>query len=372
MSRFVLFLFVISSLNSAYASITCGSLLKSLQSTENLITRDQLGVDFSNIVDSPQTFTLQGYENSIVRFSRPNTWGVPKEFHNKGVEVTISVANREEGLRLIEDLFAEHFNAQEFESSDQMGFIFGDGVYASFQSHKEKAGGIETSMSLFLSSEDRSSLGPDQSIVEALLKRGLIRVDASQLQFDMFNNTGRHEWAVNNFDGNRALTDDEMRALENLSGSGYSQVNTALRSGTGNADPRVALIDSALNKSVVNTEVSLYRSVSRDDLDLVWNQLLENPGSPLDLASDPAYLYTSLDPEVAKWWQGYDKRDSGIILKIRTPVGANAVYIDSGIIERRGYLEMVLPRDSRFTATRAYTDEDGYKILEVDLETGVQ
>jgi hypothetical protein len=64
--------------------------------------------------------------------------------------------------------------------------------------------------------------------------------------------------------------------------------------------------------------------------------------------ADPAYLFTSLDPKVARWWKSSYLSGKGHLLEIKVPKGARAAYIDAkSVLMDRGYFEMGVPsRDS--------------------------
>jgi hypothetical protein len=353
------------------AQNSCSLLFSSSRENSITITRSDIEQGFSSLTNSTRYYGLKKEPGTVLQIERASSWGNSESFAGKGIEVSFPVVDRNHGNKiltmLLDSVGVKH--SELTQNSMKEGADLSHGIYAYFESPRERAGGIEPSMRLILTNNQSQSLHGGELIIRSLMNQGIFRMKQAEITYDLTNNTGRHEWALNSFRANRKLTDEEVKALYDLAGSHYKDINRSLRTPGRPQDHRVELIDSAIDKGRVDRTIKVYRAVERKDLLEMWNNLINNRTVDSRIAEDPAYLFSSLDPKVATWWQKYDnKRSNGIILEIEIPAGSKAAYIDSRIIERRGYLEVVLPRNTKMVAQGAST-HDGFKILKVQLQT---
>ena len=126
-----------------------------------------------------------------------------------------------------------------------------------------------------------------------------------------------------------------------------------------------------MSRGRVNRTVTVYRADANPSLMQMWEKLSSgsaDASANVALPVDKAYTFTTLDPAIADWWNRSQLKQLGIIIEITVPKGAKATYLDAqGRLKNRGYLELLLPRESNFQATGAYTRPDGQKVLKVDL-----
>ncbi len=129
----------------------------------------------------------------------------------------------------------------------------------------------------------------------------------------------------------------------------------------------VADIDAAIAKGTIDRNLTLYRAAAYPELDQVWQRF--NISSPAEdiFITDSAFVLTTLGSDIAHWWNRTQLNNKGIVLEIVTPAGSHAAYLDAeNVFPNRGYLELVLGRNSRFKVLQAYTDSQGRKILKVE------
>ena len=324
---------------------------------------------FPNLVSRDAYYGLSNAKGILVQITRADGWGAPRVFKGKGIEVSIPVSSRSQGQALLKYLLAPYgVDTSVFSKNpERRGADLAEGIFAEFEMPRETAGNIEPSMRLVLRNSQSHSIDAGRLLVEALINRGLYLKRGDEIKFDMTTNTGRHEWAVRTFSLNRSLSNDEHRALYEIGGPAFRDINGSLRRDPSLPDRRVPFVDSAIAKGTTDRPVMIYRSVHRDDLIEIWESMTKAQTDTVEISPDPAYLFGSLDPQVARWWQhSWNAKKDGVILEIETPIGTHLAYIDSVIHDRRGYLEMVLPRNAKMTALSASKDGD-YRILRVRL-----
>jgi hypothetical protein len=118
-------------------------------------------------------------------------------------------------------------------------------------------------------------------------------------------------------------------------------------------DKEYKALDSALAKSTVHQDTTVYRAISDPDALGDLNSLV---GKTI---TDKGYASTSLSKKAAE-----DYGD-GIICKINVPKGSHAAYI-SGVKDKEGQdftgnRELLLPRDAKYKITKVTPKEVEYK-----------
>jgi hypothetical protein len=169
------------------------------------------------------------------------------------------------------------------------------------------------------------------------------------------------------------LSAKEARALRAYQGTGYQDINAALRSGKrGNAEERavIAGVDSTMQRSRLREPAEVHRG------------MVVQPGTPaariLDSLRpgatfrDSGYTSTTVDKSVADNFTRSGARGaSQVAVKIRVPVGARAVYMNS-VLPKQGMLdftkerEMLLDRNTQFRVVSRRDGRNGK--VEIELE----
>ena len=333
------------------------------------VTDQQIAEGFPELAAEDAYYGLAAANRLMVQIKRTDSWGAPKDFAGKGIEVSIPVKNRAQGNAVLRYLLGPIGidPAVLTTNPERRGANLAKGIFVQFKYPQETAGNIEPYMQIVLTNQMSHSIEAGELIIRALMDKGLYKKRAEEVEFDMTTNTGRHEWAIRTFQDNRDLTNEEFRALHDIGVSDYRTINGSLRRGDSMPDPRVPFVDSAIAKGKTDRAIKMFRSVYREDLMQLWSEMTKQPPANTEITPDPAYLFGSLDPAVARWWQhSWNDRKDGVILEIELPVGTHAAYLDARIHDRRGYMEMLLPRNVKLTALSAVSEE-GYRVLRVKL-----
>lgn len=354
-----------SSTVSASAGLTSDVSSRTVKS----ISAQQVAEGFPEFVGEDIYYGLSTARRISLQIRRTDSWSAPDEFAGKGIEISIPVKDRAQGNAVLKYLL----NPLQIDSSplathpERHEADLPYGIFAKFEVSKESTGSIVPSMRLVLTNKESHSLAAGELLMRALINKGLYKKRDDEIIFDRPTNTDRHEWAVHTFKGNRNLSNQEHRALFDIGTGDFRTIHNSLRQADWAPDRRVPFIDSAIAKGRTDREVTVYRSVYREDLKKLWEELIEGNRINSEITPDPAYLFASLDPAVARWWQrSWNERSDGVILEIELPAGTNAAYLDSAVHERRGYLEIILPRNAKLTALNAIKD-GSYKIIRVRL-----
>lgn len=141
-----------------------------------------------------------------------------------------------------------------------------------------------------------------------------------------------------------SITGEEEQAVKKYAGEAYGDINEELRShdqGITDADdsgmlysgPLATLIQSAIDKSVVDAPVTVFRGLG-------FNIFDEEGLEPGDEFRDPGFTSTSLMSGAADQFTS----DLGMMAKIQVPEGSHAVSITAG-----DEIELLLGANARFT-----------------------
>lgn len=162
---------------------------------------------------------------------------------------------------------------------------------------------------------------------------------------------------------NENLTDGESNAVQRYSGdSTYEKIRNSITGKIPMSDAiqsDINLIDSAIEKSTVKEDVTLFRGV--DPQHPLSKQFDSLKGG--EIIEDVSFQSTSLNIRTARNFSldraEWDSDDMGIVMKILTPQGTKALpIIDS---QNQIEQEFLLPRNSKFkvvstdTATKEIT-----------------
>lgn len=160
---------------------------------------------------------------------------------------------------------------------------------------------------------------------------------------------GGGQWSGEN------LTKQERAEVRYYTGEGYAHVNSTLRQGEGGMLDRLHLLDSALAKSVIGKDVTVYRGVDSRRFTELLAAL--RPGEEI---TDKAFLSTSGNFLSAAMYGGVGSPT----MEIRVPSGSNVLYAENisanaGIGEE----EHLLPRNStlRYVGSRTVGGGGGGK-----------
>ena len=160
------------------------------------------------------------------------------------------------------------------------------------------------------------------------------------------------------------LSSDEVDAIEQYTKSDdYAEMNDYLRTGeTGNDyfDRQTQLLNSAISKSEVSEDITVWRGVSRADLRITNEEVSE--------LSIKSFTSTSLSRSVADKFSGDNHKDA-VIYKITVLKGSHAIDA-MGISMKPEEREILLPPGGKFTVQRVYYEKEkdgsnGRQIVEV-------
>lgn len=315
-----------------------------------------------------QIRTDQGPYN--VRVLAKDAWGDPPHLAGRNFILAMPVEGVTEGFRLLDEILrrSDLGTSGRDPSSGQMGIEIGQAIHAEIGRTERTPGGLDPAYELRMTLVKDASWDIARSLFQGLLNLGLDYPKNPEDVYDLTTNSGRREWAYYSFlDWSNGLTLEEIVALRKVADADYREIHNALRRGDRLALSRwnchIDAIDSAIGKGVIDREVTVYRAAVRDDYERIFERMME--GSPPEMTdADPAYLFTSLDPKMARWWKSSFLSGKGHLLEIKVPKGARAAYIDAkSVLADRGYLEMVFPRGTPLQATGARRDHEGNKIL---------
>lgn len=164
---------------------------------------------------------------------------------------------------------------------------------------------------------------------------------------------------------NGAFSDQEFDALDEYTGDAHGPINSYLRTGLAHGmDPvdinaLVDKLDTAIAKSTVQNDSTVYRGISDEDFDL-------EPGS---IMHDDGFVSTSSSLEKAKEFSKFGK-GPGAVFEIDLPKGANAVDVTKAGLGGYGEKEILLNRDSLFEITDVSVLADGKKYIKATYLLG--
>ena len=191
--------------------------------------------------------------------------------------------------------------------------------------------------------------------------------------YDLSNNPGRRDWGYFNYYlAALSCSVAERRALEELGGPNYREIQRFMREGSNaSRDNRVpewaAKIESAISRGRTDRDIIVYRA-TRAPLDQHWDELNEGK-MPEVVHSDRGFLVTTLDPKFVESWNQNYLKGQGVISSIAVPAGMPSAFLDAeGICTDRGYLELVFGPDTQIRFNSAYTDDHGQKRLHGTVE----
>jgi hypothetical protein len=183
-------------------------------------------------------------------------------------------------------------------------------------------------------------------------------------------------WIVERFtEWAGSLSRGERAAIVAYKGTGYAQINEALRGevveddeGDIDVDEAVDRLDEALARYALPEAVIVYRGVVSDELAAIFDTLAE--GQTIE---DDGYWSTSLLRLVAEKFlaEGGDDDDDEIkfVMEITLPAGAHAIYAGApDLLHDLNEAEILLPRGSRFAirATRDADDITRFRTIEME------
>lgn len=163
------------------------------------------------------------------------------------------------------------------------------------------------------------------------------------------------------------LSSEEKDAVRKYVALGHSRMfNDKLRTGKdatrGQASPdEYKALDSALEKSTIPEEMTLYRGTSekmfggRDPKDMIGETIVDN-----------GYESTSMTGKVGGIYS------DGVLCEINAPKGSKGAYVDEvGFGEKSDFgedanNEILLPRNSQFKITGVETDSNGRTVVKMD------
>lgn len=163
------------------------------------------------------------------------------------------------------------------------------------------------------------------------------------------------------------LSNEEKDAVRKYVALGHSRMfNDKLRTGKdatrGQASPdEYKALDSALEKSTIPEEMTLYRGTSekmfggRDPKDMIGETIVDN-----------GYESTSMTGKVGGIYS------DGVVCEINAPKGSKGAYVDEvGFGEKSDFgedanNEILLPRNSKFKITGVETDSSGRTVVKMD------
>ena len=138
--------------------------------------------------------------------------------------------------------------------------------------------------------------------------------------------------------GGGSLSENEISAVSFYKEEGYSEINSARRSGSEYDKNIISAIDSAISKNITTEDKIIFRGVSPEMLDQ-----FEEGGT----FSDSGYISASENIEIAENF-GIEF-GKNVIMEIELPKGSNALLLDNVIEAARDEKEYLLPRGSNFT-----------------------
>lgn len=298
-------------------------------------------------------------ELKLIHFRRPSSWSEPQEDILPTYEIIMTVRDMEEASEIFKILV---------QTSDLGEIILPEPKKVVFVVENTLEGYLENCRKEGSSGDDifelviRFTSHGQQRLSDAeKLFEGLLRLDLKEAPLIKPQSLPeKREWAYYSFlPWAKSLTFDEVQALQEVSSSKYKEIHAFLRGNSfypaGSQDEEniktmIDHIDQAIKKGFTNQSSLVYRADSNPFLNDIWNKAYA--GEQNLTFSDKAYIFTTLDPKIATWWNEIQLHKKGIVMEITIPEGSNAAYVDAErIFRNRGYLELILPRDSIFQVT---------------------
>lgn len=139
----------------------------------------------------------------------------------------------------------------------------------------------------------------------------------------------------------KTFTERQKYALQTYSGTGYININKQLRAGNVDAkvSEQVKYIDDAIAATETDRDLTVYRGI-----DLAIGTASQRSVSDFQVGktiSDPGFVSTTLDPELA---QNFEGKGETVVMAINLPKGSKAfaMYDQFGVKHEE---EMLLPRN---------------------------
>lgn len=165
------------------------------------------------------------------------------------------------------------------------------------------------------------------------------------------------------------LSPEEYKAILDYQGEYYKGINGALRSGKEPGKPtakRIAGLDSAVKKGVIEQDTNLYRAFhfpGQDPKSLVGKEF-----------TDKGFVSTSEKTTLPGRMASSQK--GAIFARIKTPAGTNVAYIhkanngqSTSKYGRVPEFEVLLGRGSKFRVVKASQNKDGVWNMDLELVT---
>lgn len=155
------------------------------------------------------------------------------------------------------------------------------------------------------------------------------------------------------------ITPDEVGAIKDYGTAGYLKLNKELRTYGSTDDPRVPLLDSAIEKSPLAEEMILYRGVSDGNF-------LPEKFEPGQEFTDRAYMSTSTNLDYVK-----DEFADDLYFQIVAPAGTPALSMSKalGYDEGMDEGEYLLPRNSTLVVVSDKTDAEGIRVIKMEVRS---
>ena len=153
------------------------------------------------------------------------------------------------------------------------------------------------------------------------------------------------------------------KAIGSYQGSGFDDINTALRSG----DPVVGAL-SVTTKNLTKA-INLAEPLDRDYV--AWRgfsypEMAQDPARFIGTVyKDEGFVSTSLEPATSLSFTSSNP-DKGVLMRISIPAGTPAPYLMGGGTNGTSAweYELLLNRGAQFQITNAYKTQDGYSVVE--------
>jgi len=318
-------------------------------------------------------------EQRTIRLLPKNTYGMPESFEGKVYELAMTVDSREEGYSIFQSLVRKGPNDWKNAvipplQEGKNAFDVDKKLYAYIRPTESGHEVGKRPLELVVTFPNESD-GPAEAVnlLKSLQAHKLKAAPTALQDMDLSSVGAKNEWAKYSFSPwAKNLSREEKDALTKLGGPEYRDVNRYLRSPNTSKDFEIDSIvtkaDTAISKASLNRDITTYRYDSSQDLAELWDKLSKtgNTKVKVPLRNDPAYTFTTIDPTVADWWNKSQLKGKGILLQIDVPKGTPAAFLDAqGIHSNRGYLELVLPRNSPFEVIGATQTSTGQKVLKV-------
>lgn len=380
----ILSILIISLFSAQCWAIECGPALVEVGkegavqsvSSKTSAPKNETLISSTNVYQINLKTAVGGTQSKRVRVLPKDDWGAPDHLKGKNFTVTIPIETREEGVHILQAIARASgliAPTAEIDMADKrMGMAINPEVYASFHQAKRTPMNDGNVLELNLMFESHATAATAQNILAGLQKLGLSQTSSSSIAFNLNTYSGRREWGYYSFyEWSRTLSRDETKALRDLAGPDYREIHSALRKGEINSrwNATIGHLDQAIARGTLDRDITVWRASSQPELFKAWEQLRQSVTSSISLSRDPAFIFTTLSPEVADWWNSSQLSNKGIILEIRAPRGTHAGFIDAeGIMTDRGYQEVVFPRNMGSVAIEAKIGTSGKPILVVQLK----